>query len=243
MMASDLPVRPQSFKYKTLRRELDLSALASKVELCSDNPTWAASSHSKHSVCMWVQKQTWVMKKNQKIAQKTTTPFWSCDSTPASPYWSCSCWRRCSHAWQLRKIRSCRTMQSDPERILHELNIFRTCDWRDLHHHWSGHLRYLRVSEVHFSKHPLTIHSRGNSSCVLATWGWLSVDDSSPKSKFQKGNKLAYSSHFMDLYPMTFNCSIMCSTGSASFFLQEEVYAATMLISVSSSLRIHSEAI
>lgn len=39
MMASDLPVRPQSFKYKTLRRELDLSALASKVELCSDSPT------------------------------------------------------------------------------------------------------------------------------------------------------------------------------------------------------------
>lgn len=116
--------------------------------------------------------------------------------------------------------------------------------WRDLHHHWSGHLQYPRVSEEHFSKHPPTIHSHGNSSCVLATWGWPSVDGSSPKSNIQKGNKLAYIfSHFMDLYPMTFNCSIMCSTGSASFFLHEEVYAATMLISLSSSVRIHSEII
>ncbi len=39
IMANDLPVRLQSFKYRTLRRELDRRALANKVELCSDNPT------------------------------------------------------------------------------------------------------------------------------------------------------------------------------------------------------------
>lgn len=114
-----------------------------------------------------------------------------------------------------------------------------------LHHHWSGHLQYLRVSEVRFSGHPLTIHSHGNLSCGLEVWGWLNVDGSSPKSnsrnKKEHPNTLAYfMGTLIDLYPMTFNCSIMCSTGSASFFLHEEVYAATMLISVSSSVRIHS---
>jgi hypothetical protein len=74
------------------------------------------------SICTHNNKrESWV--KKDCTGKTITTPFWSCDSTLASPCWSCSCWRRCSHGWLLRKIRSCRTMQSDPDgRILQHMN-------------------------------------------------------------------------------------------------------------------------
>lgn len=51
MIDSGRPERLQLFSCSTLRQESARRALANKVELCSDSPICAASSHSNRSVC------------------------------------------------------------------------------------------------------------------------------------------------------------------------------------------------